>query len=71
MKKNKDFDCVEMKNELQARLAKKYEGLSDEEIARRRKEWLEKSDDPLAKWWRSIPISQSTLPTDSDIIRTH
>jgi hypothetical protein len=53
--KNKDFNCVQMKNELQARMAERYKGLSDEEIARRRREWLEKSDDPLAKWWRSIP----------------
>lgn len=46
---------MQMKNELQARMAERYKGLSDEEIARRRREWLEKSDDPLAKWWRSIP----------------
>ncbi|MGA2796881.1 MAG: hypothetical protein ABSE63_04830 [Thermoguttaceae bacterium] len=60
MKKNKSFDCVQMKNELQARMAKKYEGLSDEEIARRRREWLDNSDDPLAKWWRSLPAPKSS-----------
>ena len=55
MKKVKTFDCVEMKNEIQAKLAKEHEGLSDEEIRRRRQQWLETSDDPLARWWCSIP----------------
>jgi len=32
MKKKKTFDCVEMKNEIQAKLLKRYEGMSDEEI---------------------------------------
>jgi hypothetical protein len=52
--KNKDFDCVEMKNAIQAQLRKENEGLTDEEIARRR-EWLEKTDVTLAKWWRTLP----------------
>lgn len=70
MSKNKTFDCVQMKNELQASLAKKYEGLSDQEIARRRKEWLETSDNPLAKWWRSIPASPvSVHPEGTDTAR--
>jgi hypothetical protein len=60
MKKNKEFDCVEMKNAIQAQLRKENEGLTDEEIARRRREWLETSDDPLAKWWRSIPSSTTS-----------
>jgi hypothetical protein len=39
MKKAKEFDCVRMKDEIQAKLLKEYEGLSDDEIAeiRRRK----------------------------------
>jgi hypothetical protein len=60
MKKNKEFDCVEMKNAIQAKIRKENEGLSDEEIARRRREWLETSDDPLAQWWRSLAKSKST-----------
>ncbi|MGD0517296.1 MAG: hypothetical protein ABSA26_07135 [Thermoguttaceae bacterium] len=70
MKKNKSFDCVQMKYELQARMAKKYEGLTDEEIARRRREWLEKSDDPLAKWWRSIPSPQTSSSKGFDAVKT-
>ncbi|MGD0897457.1 MAG: hypothetical protein ABR915_06440 [Thermoguttaceae bacterium] len=54
MKSSKSFDCVEMKNAIQARLRKEHEGLSDEEVERRRRAWLEKSDDRLARWWRSI-----------------
>ena len=54
MKKVKKFDCVKMKNDIQAKLAKEQEGLSDEEISRRRRQWLETSDDPLARWWRSL-----------------
>jgi hypothetical protein len=47
MKKPKSFDCVEMKNAIQAQLRKQREGLSDEEIDRRRRHWLETSDDVL------------------------
>ncbi len=54
MKKAKSFDCVQMKNTIQANLRKEHEGLSDEEIERRRRLWLETSDDPPARWWRSI-----------------
>jgi hypothetical protein len=54
MKNPKSFDCVEMKNGIQALLRKEHEGLSDEEIERRRRAWLETSDDRLARWWRSI-----------------
>lgn len=32
MPKVKNFDCVEMKNEIQARLLKRYEGMTEEEI---------------------------------------
>lgn len=54
MKKAKSFDCVEMKNAIQAQLRKEYAGLDEHEIARRRRQWLETSDSPVAKWWRSI-----------------
>ena len=58
MKRKKSFDCVEMKNAIQAQLRKEYEGLDEKEIARRRREWLETSDTEVAKWWRSIQASQ-------------
>jgi hypothetical protein len=61
--KKKSFDCVEMKNEAQARLREKYKGLNDEEIDRRRRKWLETSDSPVARWWRSWmkwPVTSET-----------
>ncbi len=54
MKIAKTFDCVEMKNSIQAKLAKEHEGLSSEEIRRRRREWLETSNDEMALFWRRI-----------------
>ena len=32
MAKVKEFDCVEMKNEIQARLLERYKGMTEEEI---------------------------------------
>ena len=57
MREEKRFDCVEMKNVIQAKLREKHAGLADDEIARRRRQWLETSDEPLARWWRSLPPS--------------
>jgi hypothetical protein len=54
VKKPKPFDAVALKNRIQVQLRKEHEGLSDEEIERRRRVWLETSDDPAAKWWRLI-----------------
>ena len=54
MKKPKTFDCVAMKNAIQAEMLKRQEGLSEEEIHRRRHEWLATSQDPIARKWRSL-----------------
>ncbi len=59
MKIQKAFECVAMKNAIQEELRRQHEGLSDEEIERRRKRWLEESDDPLARWWRGLPPAPS------------
>ena len=64
MKLAKKFDCVKMKDDIQAKLAKEQEGLSDEEIDRRRRQWLETSDDPLARWWRSLPRAAGARPPE-------
>jgi hypothetical protein len=61
MEKSKPFDAVGTKNRIQAQLRKEHEGLSDEEIERRRRVWLETSDDAAAKWWRSIHRSKQPL----------
>lgn len=52
MKKKKDFDCVEMKNQIQAQIARENEGLTDEEIREKRRLFLETSDNEVARAWR-------------------
>jgi len=59
MIKNKTFDCVEMKNTIQAKLQKEYEGLTPEEVRKRRRAKLEASDDPLARKWRRLIQAQN------------
>ena len=54
MKAKKTFDCVEMKNAIQARLRKEREGLTDEEVRQRIAEFLATSDDVVARKWRRI-----------------
>ena len=58
MKKDKTFDCVAMKNAIQAQLQAERAGLTEEEVRRRRREWLETSADPLAQWWRRAAVAR-------------
>ena len=58
MKRSAMLRAVEMKNRIQSQLREEQKGLSDEEIERRHRQWLETSDDPLAKWWRSVDRTQ-------------
>ena len=52
--KTKTYDCVEMKNRIQTELMAEKTLLGETEMAIRRREWLEKSRDPLAVWWRTV-----------------
>ena len=52
MPQEKTFDCVEMKNRIQAEIARENEGLTDDERRARLRHELETSDDPLARKWR-------------------
>ena len=52
--KKKAFDCVEMKNAIQAKLRKEYEGLTPEEVNEKRREKLATSDDVVARKWRRL-----------------
>ncbi len=54
MMKDKEFDCVEMKQQLQRRLLEKWGGLSDQEIEARFISEMEASGDRLAQWWRRV-----------------
>ena len=54
MKKNKAFDCVEMKDAAQARLREEYRGLTPEQVRKRRDERLATSDSPVARKCRRL-----------------
>ena len=54
MKTAKRFDCVKMKNDIQARLAEEYRGLTDEQIRERIRRKLARSKSPVARLWRSL-----------------
>ncbi len=54
MKTGRKFDCVKVKDEIQAKLADEYDGLSSEEIRERTQRKLAASDSPVAKLWRSL-----------------
>jgi hypothetical protein len=54
MTKAKTFDCVRMKDEIQARLLREWRGLTDEEIQRRSARKLATSQNPIAKLWREL-----------------
>jgi hypothetical protein len=52
--KTKSFDCVKMKDEIHAKMRKEDKTLGKAEAEKRRKMWLDKSNDELARWWRSV-----------------
>ena len=64
MTARKRFDCVEMKNAIQARLQEEREGLTDEEVRQQIAEFLATSDNPLARKWRRIGQLQRQAPQD-------
>lgn len=54
----KTFDCVEMKNRIQAKKREDEQRLGVAETRRRGEEWLARGDDPLARWWRTLAASK-------------
>lgn len=54
MKKNKTFDCVEMKNAIQAKLHEEYAGLTPQQVRDKRREKLAASANIIARKWRSV-----------------
>ncbi len=53
-KKTKQFDCLAMKDEIQAKLYEERQRLGDQEQIRRMRHRLATSDDPLSKWFRAV-----------------
>ena len=54
MKTMKKFDCMQLKRDLQAKLLKKWAGLTIDEIQAAIKHDLATSQTELAKWWRKM-----------------
>jgi hypothetical protein len=61
MNSEKPFDCVEMKNRIQAKLFREYEGLSAEEERGKRLQKLETGDSPAARLWQAARKHQTNL----------
>jgi len=53
MRRTRKFDCVKMKNDIQARLAREWRGLTDDQIVERIRQELATGDDPVAQLWRA------------------
>jgi len=58
MKRNKSFDCVQMKNQIYKSLEKEYKGLTDEQIWDRINNNANTSNNSIWVWWRKIRDSQ-------------
>ncbi|MHC4473122.1 MAG: hypothetical protein ACYTDY_05915 [Planctomycetota bacterium] len=50
----REFDCVAMKDRIQAEILEERERLGEDEQLEQHREWLERSDEPLARWWREV-----------------
>jgi hypothetical protein len=56
MSREKRFDCVNLKNTIQAQLLKAHEGLSDAEVRAQLRRRLESSDSLVARLWRTLQV---------------
>ncbi|MFH1024097.1 MAG: hypothetical protein V1809_12010 [Planctomycetota bacterium] len=54
MKALKSFDCVKMKNDVQARLLKAREGKSDQEVRDILERKLQSSNSPVGRVWKKL-----------------
>ena len=50
----KSFDCIAYKRAIQQKLFSESEGMTLEEKARQRTEWLATSNNPAAQLWREL-----------------
>ena len=60
MKSKKDFDAVEIKNKIQAKLLKEYQGMTEHETRAAIREELSSSKSPVAQLWRKLQKTSST-----------
>ena len=50
----KTFDCVDLKNQIQAEMLQEKLEIGEEEMRLRFQHWVETSNESLAAWWRSV-----------------
>jgi hypothetical protein len=60
MAKKKSFDCVEMKNNIQAKLYEQTKDMTDEEYRNYIRTTLETSDSSICKLWRKWKAEKVT-----------
>ena len=61
MKLPKEFDCVEMKNDIQRRLHERRKSMTHAEELKDIELRLASSQSPLAAWWRNSPKKAVTF----------
>jgi len=54
VKREKKFDCIQMKDQIHAKWNKEYNGLNENQISKRIREDLDTSDSPMGKFWREL-----------------
>jgi len=59
--KTKRFDCVRMKNDIQARMRRRFAGMTDNEIQAHIERELAASDSPAARLWRDLTGRNSAI----------
>ena len=62
MVRKKQFDCVEMKNEIQKRLYEERKWMTPQEVREAIEKKLETSQTPVALFWRKIRKKDKTGP---------
>ncbi len=64
MKTTKTFDCVVLKNRIQAQILEERKGLSDQEVRKIVAKRLETSSSPIGRLWRTLTEKTSTDPVE-------
>lgn len=67
----KDFDCVEMKNAIQARLVSRRRHMNANAFAADIEKTLSRSPAPIAGFWRQISARKSAATRDRVIAGRH
>ena len=66
MQAHSGFDCVALKNRIQAEMLEERSRLGEDEQMKLQREWLQTADDALARWWRELS-RQAMKSTSSSV----